>query len=631
MRIIATGALLLAALPALALEGEVNALGGVLALGAEHELYEQQFLHQAIRPAGVLGARIGWYPNRFIGSEAEGRFGLGRTAITGDPVSLWTGGVQAVGGFNLNDPTARVIPFLTVGADALGLSSTVLGNDADLGAHWGLGAKVAINHRIRVRIDGRHILSSKFREGGIASHFAVDVGFVIRLGAKPPPSTKSLILELLSAYESPPTGPELASLGDDVDEALMAIAQDPDIAPSRRGRAVTSLSQLPPEPETQAFLEEIFTRPDAPAYMRRKALVSIAIGYPEEGRVFVQQALEDTDDLQMQWAAVHFLRHASEQADETDPLLEEFIEEKAPHVTFILQGPDGEPVNMDAFEIVGPFSSRPSEFTGKARIIDPRLTGEEEWTVRADGEGCLGVEITIIPGDPSASVPIQLTPMREELVDLVIRDANGEPIEGVEIEFQGGDPYCAPDGAVISNGTDPIAVGPGQYTVIIRAPGFEPREEVITVEAGVPVTMEAELEPTFLSILTDRIQTDPIHFASGRTTILASSLPILDELADVLTSGAHGDVRIEGHTDSQGSAASNQAISLLRAQAVRRYLTDAGVEADTLIAVGIGEDQPIATNDTNIGRTENRRVEFILLDVEEPTGEPVESPGTEEP
>ncbi len=69
---------------------------------------------------------------------------------------------------------------------------------------------------------------------------------------------------------------------------------------------------------------------------------------------------------------------------------------------------------------------------------------------------------------------------------------------------------------------------------------------------------------------------------------------------------------IIGHTDSVGSEADNQALSEARASVVLEYLLGAGVEAERLQAIGKGESEPIATNDSDDGRAENRRVDFLI-------------------
>ena len=72
-------------------------------------------------------------------------------------------------------------------------------------------------------------------------------------------------------------------------------------------------------------------------------------------------------------------------------------------------------------------------------------------------------------------------------------------------------------------------------------------------------------------------------------------------------------MELAGHTDSVGSEAYNQQLSQRRAESVRNYLLDLGVDPDQLTAVGYGESKPIRSNDTEEGRERNRRVEFNVV------------------
>lgn len=103
-----------------------------------------------------------------------------------------------------------------------------------------------------------------------------------------------------------------------------------------------------------------------------------------------------------------------------------------------------------------------------------------------------------------------------------------------------------------------------------------------------------------------------VLFASGQSTLIANAPATLDRVADALKKGKPSQsIIIEGHTDSQGSDATNHALSLRRAQAVREYLISRGVTADVQ-AVGLGESRAIADNSTAEGRANNRRVEIIV-------------------
>ena len=113
---------------------------------------------------------------------------------------------------------------------------------------------------------------------------------------------------------------------------------------------------------------------------------------------------------------------------------------------------------------------------------------------------------------------------------------------------------------------------------------------------------------------------DAVFFDTGKATIQSKSLPLLDAVAKVIA--AHQElklVRIEGHTDNQGSPGTNRKLSKARAEAVRRYLIEHGVAEERLEAKGLGPDKPIAPNKTPTGRATNRRVEFTVV---QPDAEP---------
>jgi outer membrane protein OmpA-like peptidoglycan-associated protein len=101
-------------------------------------------------------------------------------------------------------------------------------------------------------------------------------------------------------------------------------------------------------------------------------------------------------------------------------------------------------------------------------------------------------------------------------------------------------------------------------------------------------------------------------FAPGRAELTAGAAAQLDQAAAFLRAAPGRRARVEGHTDSRGSANLNQALSQQRAEAVRAALVARGIEPDRLVAVGRGSDRPVATNDTPEGRASNRRVEIVL-------------------
>jgi outer membrane protein OmpA-like peptidoglycan-associated protein len=105
-----------------------------------------------------------------------------------------------------------------------------------------------------------------------------------------------------------------------------------------------------------------------------------------------------------------------------------------------------------------------------------------------------------------------------------------------------------------------------------------------------------------------------VLFESGQTELRQEALASLVEVVDLLQSEPDKNIRIEGHTDSVGDANTNIEISQKRADAVFEALVSLGVDAARVTTQGMGEDFPIASNDTDEGRAQNRRVDVILLD-----------------
>ena len=117
-----------------------------------------------------------------------------------------------------------------------------------------------------------------------------------------------------------------------------------------------------------------------------------------------------------------------------------------------------------------------------------------------------------------------------------------------------------------------------------------------------------------VAVTKERIELkEKIHFDTGEATIKPVSYGLLDEVASTLK--AHPELKrteIEGHTDSQGEAELNKQLSRRRAEAVREYLIQKGVDGGRLGATGYGAERPVAPNDTDQGREANRRGEFRI-------------------
>jgi outer membrane protein OmpA-like peptidoglycan-associated protein len=109
-----------------------------------------------------------------------------------------------------------------------------------------------------------------------------------------------------------------------------------------------------------------------------------------------------------------------------------------------------------------------------------------------------------------------------------------------------------------------------------------------------------------------------ITFATGNADIAPNFLSVLNSVTLVLKEFDKTLVVVSGHTDSTGSNALNQKLSEKRAQSVANNLSKNGVLSDRLEVLGFGETQPIASNNTEKGKMQNRRVEISLLPVAQP-------------
>jgi OmpA-OmpF porin, OOP family len=113
-------------------------------------------------------------------------------------------------------------------------------------------------------------------------------------------------------------------------------------------------------------------------------------------------------------------------------------------------------------------------------------------------------------------------------------------------------------------------------------------------------------------LFSDLLGKGRIQFESGRATIDPDSAGLLDRLIETALRCPTAEIEIAGHTDGDGDGVFNQALSEKRAQAVMDYLVKAGLPADRFTATGYGSTQPVASNDTDEGKAQNRRIDFVV-------------------
>jgi OOP family OmpA-OmpF porin len=137
--------------------------------------------------------------------------------------------------------------------------------------------------------------------------------------------------------------------------------------------------------------------------------------------------------------------------------------------------------------------------------------------------------------------------------------------------------------------------------------GWKAKAEISVKPAAAPVDASV-CQRLFSEVLGEA----RIRFESGSATISADSAGLLDRLAEIALRCPAAAIEIVGHTDADGDAAANQALSEARAKAVADYLVKAGLPADRFKTSGQGSSVPVADNGTEEGKAKNRRIDFLV-------------------
>jgi len=104
-----------------------------------------------------------------------------------------------------------------------------------------------------------------------------------------------------------------------------------------------------------------------------------------------------------------------------------------------------------------------------------------------------------------------------------------------------------------------------------------------------------------------------VLFGSDVESLNPASTEIVERIGKALLGAGIERVRVDGHTDASGSQAYNEQLSMRRANSVGKVLTGVGMREENVQLRGLGSSQPVASNDTASGRTENRRVAIVVI------------------
>jgi outer membrane protein OmpA-like peptidoglycan-associated protein len=193
------------------------------------------------------------------------------------------------------------------------------------------------------------------------------------------------------------------------------------------------------------------------------------------------------------------------------------------------------------------------------------------------------------------------------------------PIQGIVIRLTGPDGTTYYTGETDSVGYAEVLVPAGQrYDVEYLSLGRRNTSAAVEVPPGphqdIRLTMRYRrirppAPPPAAAPEPQGIVLDGILFGTGSATIQTESSPRLDRVVEYMAHRLSARIRIGGHTDNVGDPQRNQALSESRAQAVRDYLVSHGIDAGRIEAIGYGDQRPVASNDTEEGRRQNRRIE----------------------
>jgi outer membrane protein OmpA-like peptidoglycan-associated protein len=152
---------------------------------------------------------------------------------------------------------------------------------------------------------------------------------------------------------------------------------------------------------------------------------------------------------------------------------------------------------------------------------------------------------------------------------------------------------------------------PPTTTMRVMTPLALPNGQTLMVQRGSPTFEMA----TFLAgdaPVPARFTMAPLNFQFASTQLTPESSPTLDDVAAILRAYPTATVRIESYTDNVGTAASNLDLSRDRSETVKGLLSSRGVDSSRLATVGLGQENPIASDDTESGRAQNRRTDFVV-------------------
>jgi len=238
------------------------------------------------------------------------------------------------------------------------------------------------------------------------------------------------------------------------------------------------------------------------------------------------------------------------------------------------------------------------------------LAGSVPIAATAEGYQPFSETVVVVAGEDMA-LDIALTPVPDNgiLTGTVTDGETDEIIVGAVVTIEGVEETVTTN----ANGVYSIALPEGNWTVKVEAEDYLNVVKVQVMRVEETTIFDVEMRPALVE--GQVLSFNNIYFESGSAQIKPESFGVLDLVAQTLIDNAGVRVRIAGHTDSDGSSSYNQGLSERRANSVLDYLVRKGVPANTLTAIGYGEENPVVPNTSAANKAQNRRIEFTVLGV----------------
>ncbi|MNJ88791.1 Outer membrane porin F precursor [compost metagenome] len=199
-------------------------------------------------------------------------------------------------------------------------------------------------------------------------------------------------------------------------------------------------------------------------------------------------------------------------------------------------------------------------------------------------------------------------------VKVTVKGFNGKPYVNDKVLFAGQKSKQTFSGVTDPKGQFVVQLPGGDiYDIRIQSIGDEIEYNTLEIPAAKSgeFFQEAELlieyDPGSVFSFTN------LQFETAKSDLKATSYAHLKNLVEIMKRKKDFRIRIDGHTDSDGEESANQLLSQKRAESVKNYLISQGIEANRIVAKGLGESRPVADNNTPQGKAQNRRTEITVL------------------